>query len=225
LNLFSFSFGNPIISTVMVVHVEKDYLYQGKTYHATITYKRMRNLRLRYEPDRGGFRVSVPFRTSMADIDRFIMKYLPRMVKTKQRKKNTYEDGYLYVFGKRVYVGEMEQNEIIPYYKRIGMPVIMDRVAYYARKMGVKKEHKVRLRDMRRTFGSNSRRTGALTFQTRLMAFPISIIDSVVVHELAHDFYFDHSKKFYGVVYKYCPNYDALRRALIHDGFDIEDHK
>lgn len=209
----------------MVLHVEKDYLYLGKTYHASITYKRMKYLRLRYEPERGGFRVSVPLRTSMADIDRFIMKYLPKMVKTKQRKKPTYENGYLYVFGKRVFVGEMEQKEIMPYYKRVGLPVISDRVAYYSRLMGVKKQHKVRLRDMKKTFGSNSRRTDALTFQTRLMAFPISIIDSVVVHELAHDFHFDHSQKFYQVVYKYCPNYNALRRALIHDGFDIEDHQ
>ncbi len=207
-----------------MVRIEKDYLYQGKTYHASITYKRMKNLRLRYDPEWGGFRCSVPMRTSMKEIDRFIMKSLPRMIHIKSRKKTPYEDGYLSVFGKRVYVGEMTQKEILPYYKKVGLPVINDRVAYYSRKMGVTKTHKVRLRDMRRTFGSNSRRTDALTFQTRMMAFSIAVIDSVVVHELAHDFYFDHSEKFYKVVYKYCPHYDALRKALIHDQFDYDDH-
>ncbi|MBQ7243982.1 MAG: M48 family metallopeptidase, partial [Bacilli bacterium] len=58
------------------------------------------------------------------------------------------------------------------------------------------------------------------TFQCRLMAFHPSIIDSVVVHELAHHYQFDHSKKFYDIVYRYCPDYDKLRKKLIHDQFE-----
>lgn len=206
-----------------MVTIEKDYLYQDQTYHATITFKKMRNLRLRYDQEMRTFRVSVPLRTSMREIDRFVFKYLPSMVKKPSRKKPLYADGYLYVFGKQIYVGEATEKEILDYYKRIGLPKVKERVDYFCKKMGVDQPYKVRLRDMRKTFGSNSRRTMTLTFQTRMMAFSMDVIDSVVVHELAHHFHFDHSPKFYHVVYKYCPNYDALRRRLTHDEFAAKD--
>ena len=46
------------------------------------------------------------------------------------------------------------------------------------------------------------------------------IIDSVIIHELAHHFVYDHSDNFYKVVYKYCPNYDILRKKLIKAEFE-----
>jgi predicted metal-dependent hydrolase len=80
--------------------------------------------------------------------------------------------------------------------------------------MGVKKPYQVRVRSMESRYGVNSQRTHRLTFTTSLVHYAKDTITSVVVHELAHDFVFNHSPKFYQIVYRYCPNYPALHAKL-----------
>ena len=196
------------------------YEYEGKTIPATITYKRMRSLRLRYVPDEGSLRISVPYGTLMMSIDHFVTKYLPKVLKKVDRKKQNYDGRYLYLFGQKVEVGELEPGEDLKIYKKKGLEYLNEKVPYYSSLMGVNPPYKIRMRNTKRTYGSNSRRTHTLSFQLRLMAFAPSIIDSVIVHELAHHFHFDHSKNFYATVYAYCPDYAKLRKKLIHDEFE-----
>ena len=68
---------------------------------------------------------------------------------------------------------------------------------------------------MKTRLGSNSRKTNKLAFSLSLVHYSKDIIDSVIVHELAHYYEFNHSFKFYNIVYKYCPNYKILRKKLI----------
>ena len=196
----------------------RNYEYNGKTYEAHIAYKWMRSMTMRLGKN-GELRVSVPIGTSLRTIDDFVIKHLPKIIRKVAKKQEPYDGENLFVLGEKKAVGELEPAEITAYYKKIGLPYLKGRVAYYAEKMGVGTTYRVRMRDMKRTYGSNSRRTMTLTFQARLMAFAPEIVDSVVVHELAHHFHFDHSPKFYSVVYRYCPDYDALRRKLIHDQY------
>lgn len=199
--------------------VKRNYKYNGVIYPATITFKRKKNLSLRFDPEKQLLKISVPLRTTYKTIDDFVSRYIGKLVHAKPRKKSPYEEGFLYVFGEKVEVGELEPGEVMGYYKKIGLPYCQGRVEELAKLMGVDEPYKVRMRDMKRTLGSNSRATKTLTFQCRLMAFSKEIIDSVIVHELAHHFHFDHSKKFYQVVYRYCPDYNILRKNLIHDEF------
>ena len=53
-----------------------------------------------------------------------------------------------------------------------------------------------------------------ICFSWRLMAYPDEAIDYVVVHELAHIKFKDHSKRFYTLIEKYMPDYKA-RKALL----------
>ena len=80
--------------------------------------------------------------------------------------------------------------------------------------MGVELEYKVKIKEMKSRLGSNSKATNTLNFTSKLIHFSKDAIDSVIIHELAHYFYFDHSKNFYDVVYKYCPNYDKLNKEF-----------
>jgi len=54
----------------------------------------------------------------------------------------------------------------------------------------------------------------SICFSWRLMAYPEAAIEYVVVHELAHIRYKDHSKRFYALIERYMPDYKA-RRALL----------
>ena len=74
--------------------------------------------------------------------------------------------------------------------------------------------YRITIRKMTSRYGSNSKTSKHITFATILLHYSLPIIDSVVVHELAHIEVFDHSKKFYDVVYKYCPDYDVLHKKL-----------
>ena len=88
--------------------------------------------------------------------------------------------------------------------------------------MGISEPYKVAVRNTVRQYGSNSKRTHALSFQIDLIHYSPEIIETVVIHELAHEFERNHSKNFYNIVYKYCPMYKDLQRKLkkgIHKWF------
>ena len=55
-------------------------------------------------------------------------------------------------------------------------------------------------------------------FHWKLSQFPISIVDYVVVHELAHLKHFNHSKEFRALVEQYHPEYKASKKRLKENG-------
>lgn len=98
--------------------------------------------------------------------------------------------------------------------KKIAKPFFEERVKYYSKIMNINTNYKVSLKNVKTRYGSNSSRTKTLAFNIILIHFSTEIIDSVIIHELAHDFHRNHSSNFYDVVYKYCPNYDLLDKKL-----------
>ncbi len=86
------------------------------------------------------------------------------------------------------------------------------RVAHYAKLMGVTPTS-VKITAARRRFGSCNRQNG-LCFSLFLMQYPPEAIDYVVVHELAHIRYKNHSAAFYALIADYLPDHIA-RRALL----------
>lgn len=99
------------------------------------------------------------------------------------------------------------------------LEVIPDKVRYYAEKMGVQYGN-ITIRNQRTRWGSCSSK-GNLNFNCLLMLTPDEVIDSVIVHELAHRKEMNHSKRFYEEVLKVCPDYYRLDRWLKENGPDI----
>ena len=77
----------------------------------------------------------------------------------------------------------------------------------------------VKVRQMRSRYGSNNRAKKTITYSLTLLHYSQKIIDSVIIHELAHCFVYDHGDNFYQIVYKYCPEYDVFRKKLIRAEF------
>lgn len=94
------------------------------------------------------------------------------------------------------------------------------RVEYWAGKMNVKYGH-ISIGNMVQQWGSCSRKGGNLSFNCILYLCPSDIIDSVVVHELSHRFYMNHSDKFYGKVLEIIPDYDEKRKWLLKYGAQL----
>jgi hypothetical protein len=60
------------------------------------------------------------------------------------------------------------------------------------------------IRDQRTRWGSCSR-SGAMSFNWRLLLAPEAVLDYVIWHEVCHLEFMDHSPRFWGLVSRYCP--------------------
>lgn len=200
------------------------YVYKGEEFNVEVTRKRMKNIRYRLVDNT--FIISAPYLASNGSIKRGLDKFAGKLIAG--RKPSRQGDDFIYIFGYKypfnINGGEVHfSNEQILKYsslddfekrmKKLFLPIVESRVRYYENLMRLK-PHKVRVRKMNSRYGSNSKHTYTVTFALKLYSYSIDILDAIVVHELSHSVVFNHSKAFYDVVYKYCPNYDALHRKL-----------
>lgn len=194
-------------------------------YEVEVIYKRIKNVHYRFKDNK--FVVTCNRWTSKHFIVNGLDKFAEKLIKT-SAKESAINDKYIYLFGYKYdlsYPGRISisnypeivynsLDELKKKLKPIFTKIITERVKYYESLMNLP-SYKVVVREMKSRYGSNSRYTKHLNFAFSLIHYSMSIIDSVVVHELAHILVYDHSKKFYDVVYKYCPNYDVYRKMLI----------
>ena len=92
------------------------------------------------------------------------------------------------------------------------LEVIPARVQHYASLIGVT-YGRITIRNQRSKWGSCSSK-GNLNFNYRLHYLPQELMDYVVVHELAHRVYMNHSDKFWALVERYIPDYKECQRRL-----------
>ena len=75
----------------------------------------------------------------------------------------------------------------------------------------------VNIRKMVRKWGYCNKSKKLITLNSELIKYDVDDIDYVIVHELVHFIHFDHSKEFWNLVSKYCPNYKQLRKEMRDD--------
>lgn len=205
---------------------ETVYLHNGKEYKVVITRKRMRTIRYYYKD--GTFKISAPFHyASKKMIMDGLNKYADKLINLDARELAS-GDNFIYLLGHKISIsfpGEMnfsdgsvleykDREQLEKKLKKWFLEYITSRNQYYEQVMGIRMPYKVRVRKMTTRYGSNSKSTHSITYSLVLMHYSCEIIDSVIVHELAHHFVRDHSQKFYNVVYQYCPNYKVLHKRL-----------
>ena len=104
------------------------------------------------------------------------------------------------------------REEDKPLYVKQAKAILPAKIDYYAKRMGVRPTG-LTVTSARTRFGSCSGKD-RLSFSWRLMAYPEAAIDYVVVHELAHIRYKDHSRAFYAFVEGVLPDYRDRIRLL-----------
>jgi predicted metal-dependent hydrolase len=72
---------------------------------------------------------------------------------------------------------------------------------------------KVAIRSQKTRWGSCSA-NGRLSFNYRLIKFREKVVDYVIIHELCHLKELNHTKKFWDLVERFCPDYKGLKREL-----------
>jgi predicted metal-dependent hydrolase len=79
---------------------------------------------------------------------------------------------------------------------------------------------KVQVRGQRSVWGSYSS-TGTLSLNYKLLFLPPELVDYVLLHELAHTLYLDHSAKFWQQLEQFHPDARALDKRLKKAGRDV----
>ena len=202
------------------------YKYKDKEYPVVVTRKRIKSIRYIFRS--GVFYVSAP--KLFVSKERIVIgldKFAEKLIKSDTKSKARGED-YIYLLGVNVHLDEAgeisfsdgttikykDHDDLDKKLKKWFLGYIEKRHRYYESVMEIKKPYKVKVRKMSSRYGSNSSQTHSITYSLILMHYTSDVMDSVIVHELAHDKVHNHSKDFYNVVYKYCPNYKALDRRL-----------
>ncbi|ASJ07928.1 peptidase [Thermococcus siculi] len=104
------------------------------------------------------------------------------------------------------------REDVLSCLKRFLRKELLPLVDEYGDKMGVK-PGKVYIRHQKSRWGSCSPK-GNLNFNVRLVSVPPRLREYVVVHELAHIKYMNHSREFWELVGRFYPDYRTARKDL-----------
>ena len=72
----------------------------------------------------------------------------------------------------------------------------------------------LKIRKMKTRWGVCNRKNNNITLNLELFRYDIECLDYVIIHELSHFLEPNHSKKFWDIVKKYCPDYKEIRKKL-----------
>ena len=106
------------------------------------------------------------------------------------------------------------------FYRRKGAERIPPRVAYFQAKMGVE-PRSIKILDLKHRWASWTP-GGNLNFHWKCVMAPLTIIDYVVVHELAHLIYPNHSAAFWNQVDKALPDFQDRKQWLRDHGAGMD---
>ena len=204
---------------------EMTYELDGQVYEVEIIYKRIRNIHFRFENEK--YLISCPKRTPVSMIKSGLDKYA-RKLRDRSTKTQAFGDDYIYLFGQKIpvtYPGSVyldsetiitfkDQDDFIKKIRKYFLKYMQGRTLFYEECMKAP-HYLVKVRQMKSRYGSNNRYAKTITYSLTLIHYSLEIIDSVIVHELAHCFVYNHSDNFYRIVYNYCPRYDEFRKKLI----------
>lgn len=102
------------------------------------------------------------------------------------------------------------------WYKQTAREIIGERLHYYCSITGLAC-NQVRIKEQKTRWGSCSNRRN-LNFNWRLIMAPQWVIDYVIIHEVCHLRYLNHSKEFWDMVGLYMPEYRKAREWLKKNG-------
>lgn len=172
----------------------------------TVIESKRRSLSLTVTPE-GEVVVRAPYKTKDSLIEEFVKSKESWIVK--QIKKVQQAE----LEAKRA--GVLSPKEVKELHEN-AKKFIPTRVEYYAKLMGVSPQ-KITIRMQKTRWGSCTR-SGNLNFNCLLMLTPLEVLDSVVVHELAHMKQMNHSPKFYEEIEKVYPQYKRCHAWLKEHG-------
>ncbi|MCR8709776.1 M48 family metallopeptidase [Aliarcobacter butzleri] len=129
----------------------------------------------------------------------------------KVSKNALLEDEFLYL-GEVKKLQDYNIKNLDKFYKNEIEKILPNIVEIFSKKMDLYPTS-ISYRKNKRTWGSCNFKNG-LNFNILLMKFPLETMQYVVIHELSHIKHKNHSKNFWNLVEKYCPNYKQIEKEF-----------
>jgi len=108
------------------------------------------------------------------------------------------------------------RDEVIQWYRNHADQKIRERVKKYQKQIG-EEPNSIKVKKQKKRWGSCSSKRN-LNFNWKLIMAPMSVVDYLVVHELSHLKYPNHSKEFWQLVEAVIPNYEEKQEWLRVNG-------
>lgn len=105
------------------------------------------------------------------------------------------------------------------WFKMKARSIFLQKLDAWSRAMGVT-YHQFRLKEQKTRWGSCSS-LGNINLNWRAIMASESVIDYLVIHELSHLRYMDHSQDFWGYVARFCPEHGVYRKWLRENGHTL----
>lgn len=107
------------------------------------------------------------------------------------------------------------RRKMVQWYRAQAEEILGARVFHYARVLG-KEPKRIAVRTQKRVWGNCDFRAQTIRLNWQIILAPIEVIDYVVVHELCHLFFPNHSKRFWKKVEEVLPDFKQ-RKAWLKD--------
>lgn len=197
----------------------------GKKYPVIIKKNKMfqKNIYFRYKD--GKFYISASKLTNNNVLLKKLENVAPGLLK-KVNKEKYFDNNGAYIFGEYVPFSEgfiklngkyylfKDEKTFYKNVKKEYYSYFLSRIRYYEKIMNIKVPYSLTLRLTKTRYGSNSKKTHNIMINLIMIHYSKGIIDSLVVHELSHEFHRNHQASFYKCVLTYCPNYYILDKKL-----------
>jgi predicted metal-dependent hydrolase len=96
--------------------------------------------------------------------------------------------------------------------RRFARQELEDRVKHWSEVTGLSPA-RIIIGERKTRWGSCSSR-GTLSFCYRLIMAPPEVVDAIVIHELCHLVHMNHSRRFYSLFERYCPDHEDAEKWL-----------
>lgn len=147
---------------------------------------------------------------------KFLGRNLRLKVKNASRSKVESDESYVTLYVKDVQDADLKKRVLETWLRKKckdEITAICKKVYPQVKKYGVAFPE-IQLREMVSRWGSCSPKKGFVTFNTALIAMPVSCIEYVVTHEFTHFLYPNHSKKFYQQLAAFMPDWEERKKRL-----------
>lgn len=207
------------------------YEIDGNIYNVEIVKKSNKNTYIKVKDD-----LTIYITTNYLASNKYIkdlldenINFLKKAIKAKEKKQEKEQKFYLlgkgynviidntinkiYLENDNIYVNS--SKELNKWLNKEMKRVYLKHLEYWYDKFEEKIPYpKLKIRTMKTRWGVCNRKDNSVTLNTRLIEYKLDKLDYVIIHELSHFVYFNHSASFWGVVSKYCPNYKQMRKEL-----------
>ncbi|MCP4336727.1 MAG: M48 family metallopeptidase [Mycoplasma sp.] len=217
------------------------YYFNKKLFNIEIIRTRNKNMYLKVKENK--VFCSAPIKYSDKDIKEFVDKYAEKFFnyisKAKQNELYSLRKNFIYINGKKykinrligfskpniiiqskkidIYTKDNEDDSINKILKNFlktnTLNYMKIRQKYFEKKMKIQ-HHDIRVVYKKSNWGTNMVLLKKISYSSRIAHFNEEIKDYLIVHELSHNKHPNHSKDFWNLVKKYCPNYKILREKL-----------